>query len=286
MEFKKWLNESYEDWGEYWIHYTNQPFMKINYSMFWNDPLGIYFFPQKYENETGGGWHLKKYKFIVKFLQPLKVFDISKLSDNDKINIVKDLGGNKENATGYFWSTVKNSFNKNTQLKLNSYFRKLGYDAIFDDTNEIYPNEHQLILINPKVKYKVIDVVKKGGTGYKELEIILNLIKEICDPYGDVKIIQPKRHKSWDGGSLSAYVVVNDYADKREKPYVKWKVSTDKINAPEKITTSIEWSNSNRRHDYFYVITHLRNFDIEQLKKEIKEEMNKMWQDQELTANS
>lgn len=166
MNFKSWM-ENFEQWDGWWIHYSHGvprspdkgaervPLMKIHYNMMWNDPLGIYFFPEKFEKKTKGGWHNYDFKYIVEFPSSMKVFDLSKFTDDEFDEILKKYNIAPEAKDAYkslnlkpsdrFWTSLEHHFaarqgqnESGRKAKMNRLFRDMGYDAIFDDTDAIH----------------------------------------------------------------------------------------------------------------------------------------------------
>src|SRR3989344_6954723 len=86
---RKVLLESYNDWDhEYWVHYSNVPYLKVNYDPSHRDPIGLYFFPKDFKPRLY--WRTYKYKFIVHIKDNINILDLSKLSKEDAINMLKN----------------------------------------------------------------------------------------------------------------------------------------------------------------------------------------------------
>jgi hypothetical protein len=81
--------------------------------------------------------------------------------------------------------------------------------------------------LDPTIKYKVIDVQKRRGTGWEEMDMVCRKVEELCRLYGKVSI--KKENKKFSGWSnsfvLKARIGVNDDQWK-EGPYVGWELYT------------------------------------------------------------
>jgi hypothetical protein len=314
MRFKEWLlTEDFQKWDGRWIHYSHGlprspdkgapkvPFLKINYQMMWNDPFGIYLFPEKFEGKTGGSWHNYEFKFIVELPKNLKVFDFSKFSHEEFDKILKDSGIRSVEAyrvpvSGWnpppaygFWNTLKTKFYNNKTggtLKgpLNKFFRDLGYDAIFDDTDTIHSKEVQLVLLNPAIPYKIVDIIKRSTSGWEEMTDTIKRVSEICGKYGQVNITRDnKKYSGWDHGHfLKSRIAVNE--DKhREGPYASWELTTGSIEgkSPTEIHVCLSWSNPElpeRRNMSICSTVSFRSMDFTETEELVKKTMDKIWE--------
>jgi len=297
MQFKEWfLREDFQQWSGRWIHYSRSPYMKINPKMMWNDPFGIYFFPEKFEMTTQGQWHTFPYKFIVEFPSDMRVLDFSKITESDAERMLALIGAKPRKKTHreltpaeQFWDGVESHFRDERsgsaeKGKMNAYLRKtLGYDAIFDDTNTVYHGETQLILLNPRVKYRVVDVVRRSGVGWNEFSQTIQHLAKLCERYGAVKVSKFKREFSgWSSEyQIKASVTVNE--DKhREGPYCYWELYTNRVEhgRPEEIHCHLSWSVPDlpeRRNMTIGTTVYLRKMDFSELDKLVTETMSRIW---------
>jgi hypothetical protein len=206
------LTENYEDWFGKWVHYSNTPYLKINPHVPHLDIPGIYLFPLDFIPKEY--WKEKLYKFDVEVPNTLKVMDLAKIKRREFISILDALGKNKEN--GYekyveyiinskynnpadnFWEFLQQSYMIN-RFKWNSDFRKiLKIDAVFDDTRSIHSHEVQLIVLDP-TKIKVLNVEKRSGSGFKEIQLVMARILKMLQKYKGYYIIdQPKKIRSYN----------------------------------------------------------------------------------------
>ena len=296
MRFKEWLlKEDFQEWDGLWVHYTKVPMMKFNPKMVWNDPFGIYLFPEKFLDQTQGQWHTYPYKFIVEFPADMRVFDLSKLTGDKsreylgKIGVVPARSEYREwSPQEAFWYAIKQHFVDRSgsaeKGKMNAFFRKtLGFDAIFDDTNTIYHGETQLILLNPRVKYRVVDMVTRSGVGWKEFQETVKRVADLCGGYGVVKVSPVKREFSgWDHAhQIKASVIVNE-DQHREGPYCHWALSTSRVERgkPEEIHVHLSWSVPElpeRRNMSIAATVHLRNMDFSEVDQLVSKTMDRIW---------
>lgn len=208
----KRLTSSYEDWDGQWIHYSRQPYIKINPKSNWRDPAGIYLFPEKFV--TMGDWDGFKYKFLCEVPTDLNILDFGKLTREAMVELVKSLladinqklrqeDRNDILTTKYWqshgWSLIWNTEYMSHRGMFNKNIRKLGYDAIFDDTKSIHPSEVQLIILDPR-DVKVIEMTEASGSGFKEVEMVMEHIVKLAEEYGEVTVEKPKLRKG-DWGS-------------------------------------------------------------------------------------
>jgi hypothetical protein len=167
MQFKKWLSESFEDWKSgRWIHYGNDPQMSINWETMWEDPAGIYFFPEKFR---GAPRMFRKmpYKWTMVLKSGAKVLDLS--NEQEVRRIAEKIGLEVPDKSDYdgrdithipygerFFTAVRDATKRGDNPDSEGmwkFYRKLGYDALFDDTR--YDNEPQLIVFNVKAMERV-----------------------------------------------------------------------------------------------------------------------------------
>jgi hypothetical protein len=217
------------DWRGRWIHYSKTPYMKINPKQFHGDPMGIYFFPEKFKTKTAM-WRNFDYKFVVELSSDAKILDLDKTSREQMLKVVKHCFGyidreiteedidqinERKDYQDYAWEIMRNSKFMTQQAKWTKALTDLGYDGVFDDTRSIHTAEVQLIVLNQK-KIKVLDMVRKSGTRFKDLEKVTNEVAEMFKDYGTVKVDKPKSKKGmWsDEKELSSRIEI--VKDKRE----------------------------------------------------------------------
>ena len=172
MRYIEIINEDYMQWNtNRWVHYSNEPYLKINPKPTHQDPAGIYLFPEKFE--PCSYWVNKKYKFIVE-LKDVNILDVSKMSPEDVEKFIVHMEGNvaayhglnKEypikNNKEYFdraWAQIIPSYYSRPGA-FNKKIREFGYDALFDDTGAILSNEIQLVVFDPR-KVKIINIIER-----------------------------------------------------------------------------------------------------------------------------
>lgn len=191
--------EDLEDWSGDFVRYTNheQPF--IAKKQWHQDPAGVYFFPKEFK--PSGSWHLTNKYLMHSQLKPgAKVLDIAKLSEKDMLRIYQELGIDPKpimepsqyaSRAEKFYRGIRDRYS-GKQVKFANDIRKLGYDAIFDDTGAIHNAEKQLIVLNPAAM-KVTDLVplKKGTDFTKEMIEIVK--KQFSDWHLDEEKWRTKR---------------------------------------------------------------------------------------------
>lgn len=207
---------SLEDWSGRWVHYSKTPYLKIHPQPFHRDPSGIYFFPEEFVPE-GHLWKTYPYKFVVELPKDAKVLDLAKTTREEMIDIVKHCFGyigrdidpeeidkleKHKDYQDYGWEIMANSDFMYGKAKWNKAFRDLGYDAIFDDLRAIHSSEIQLIVLHPN-KLKIIDMVRKSGSGFNELKKVTDDLAEKFEEYGEVTVKEPKkRSDGWGSRKL------------------------------------------------------------------------------------
>ena len=203
---------SIEDWSGRWVHYSKTPYLKINPKPFHRDPTGIYLFPEEFVPE-GHLWETFPYKFVVELPKDAKVLDLAKVSREEMTDIVKHCFGyigrditqeeldkleKHKDYQDYGWEIMTNSDFMYAKSKWNKAFRDLGYDAIFDDLRAIHTSEIQLLILHPN-KLKIVDMVRKSGSGFNELKKVTDDLAERFKEYGEVTVEEPKKRPegSW-----------------------------------------------------------------------------------------
>ena len=233
---------SYKDWSGEWVHYTDINKLGINPKQFHMDLSGIYLFPKEFKT-SGTIWKSKKYKYIVKLKENAKVLDLSTLSEDDlwaildKLNIDKNSVYTAEKALDVdnFWESLKNYYTISNKSRSagaalwNKEFRRLGYDAIFDDTGSIHTSEVQIVVLDPKV-LTVVDVetqnVKRGQ--FDRIKVCLDLLAKKLKPYGKVEVEPLKKRKEWSEKKLSLKGRLKLVLDGGK--YIDWIVEEDEAN--------------------------------------------------------
>jgi len=207
------INEVYEDWKGNWIHYSKQPQITINPQQFHSDIAGIYLFPEKFDPMPH--WKTYPYKFIVSVPNNMRILDLGKIKEGDWMVLIKKLNLEKQWKESSFYDKKKDSFQRHFSDdmwdflkneyslkpgKWNSDFRKLGYDAIFDDTKSVHIKEDQLIVLDPRI-IKVLKMEQRSGSGFEGVKMVTNRILDMLkkrkgftikndpkkDQYGEIK---------------------------------------------------------------------------------------------------
>jgi len=222
---------SIDDWSGRWVHYSKTPHLTINPKQFHQDPAGYYFFPEEFETETTM-WKNMSYKFIVELPSDVKVLDLDTVTRDEMIHVVKhclayvgaDLSPDREERLNTApnhqyqdigWEMIRMSKMMSHPAKWNKALRELGYDAVFDDTKSIHSSEVQLLILHPR-KLKIVDMVRLGGTQFKDLEKVTNEVAEMFKHYGEVEIEEPKARKSMWSRDKELSSIVRITKDKRE----------------------------------------------------------------------
>lgn len=232
---RKWQTlASYSDWSGEWVHYSNINKIGINPQQFHMDLAGVYLFPKEFKTR-GTLWREKKFKFTVKISGNAKVLDLSKLSENDlqelldKLNI-KPFPNHPLNADT-FWDTLQNYYclrDKKNVGKWNGDFRRLGYDAVFDDTGSIHTAEVQLVVLNPKI-IKIIDVetqsIKRGQ--FDRIQKASDYLVSLLKPYGKVEVDIKKKMELYSKNAVVRATIRLHIEDGKR---LDWKVSEDEAN--------------------------------------------------------
>ena len=252
MQFKKWV-EAYEDWQGDWKHVSKVPFIKINYKPYHQDPLGVYLFPADFKPIAV--WKRLPYEISVEVAKDLRVLDLSRLSPQDCVQLVRRLGITEQSAfedeilkrdgghQDSMWEWIKQAFSFNN-ARMNSAFRKAGYEAIFDDIGAIHNSEKQLVVLDPtKIHVKKVD--RRKGSGYKELVQVVDAMKDALSQFGEVQVDKPKKgqYSGWDRQTKIATRVVVTKGDRD----ISWTVEThntdpDTTPVPDRISVRYSWS--------------------------------------------
>lgn len=204
------LVEDLEQWDSgTWVHYSEFPDIKINPKQFHQDPAGIYLFPDNFVSM--GRWERMKYKFMVKLKRNLNILDISKLSLEQCLEILRKLIPADQwsevtvlearDFRDAFWEVMKNYFVLSqsgpfSKAAWNKALREIGYDAVFDDTGSIHSAEVQLLVLDPTA-VKIVERIDQKATGFSEVKDLAERLALMLEPYGDVTIDGPKKRKSY-----------------------------------------------------------------------------------------
>lgn len=262
-----------DDWRGKWVHYSKLPYLKVNPQQLHGDPAGIYFFPEKFQTKTAM-WRNYEYKFIVELSSDAKILDLAKTSRQQMLSLVKhcfeyiareitddevEQINERKDYQDYAWEIMRNSNLMSHQAKWAKALTDLGYDGVFDDTWSIHSAEVQLIVLNQK-KIKILDMIKKSGTHFKDLEKVTTDVAEMFKEYGDVVVEKPKLRKSmWsDKKELNSRIRIT-----RGKREVSLTLSVSE--PQESISISLSYSNPRLGHgtgfDYNYTTKEYNNLE-------------------------
>ena len=221
------LKESLSYWSGLWVHYSNHPMITINPKQFHQDPAGIYFFPEEFD--TNGIWHKYEYKYVAKIKPDANILDLSNVSKEHIIEILKKASpdvytkflahlemyppANDYKFVDAAWEKLVayysyESGNGRILSSFNKLFRSFGYDAIFDDTKSVHIAEVQLIVLNPSI-IKLVDVQKRKGTGFYDMQNLLKMVVDECEKYGVVEVSPPKKTKTNSWGEIETKLVAS-----------------------------------------------------------------------------
>lgn len=201
------INESLADWGNEWVHYSDHPMLTINQNQFHQDPAGIYFFPAKIQPEASM-WHDKAYRYTAQLKPGARVLDVSTITDQQINQLVQAAGPHVvEQFNAYIaqyppdsiskkfhmaWERIRAWFayegGKTRQFSsFNAMIRRLGWDAIFDDTGSIHVGEpQQLLVLNPRVLTNV-RMDRQSGGSFAGMQRLYQDILAIAQRYGQVE---------------------------------------------------------------------------------------------------
>lgn len=307
------LTEDFAEWDTgVWIHYSKEPFLKVNPRQLHQDPAGIYFFPEKFDAK--GQWRLFPYKFRVA-VERLNVLDLSKLSGEDAADLYEKVvpEGARKLSRGDFvapskyhhspdpantlWDALREHFvlgkgRTGGQAGFGAWNRALrnaGYDAVFDDTGAIHSVEVQLLVLDP-TKADVIERVDQRSSGFDEMGEVTKALAELLAPYGTVKVEEPRRRRGmWSSSStkLSASV----HVEKADDPdtYAKWGVEpvfsggdatpSSKDTVPREIRVYLEYSSPSLGYGAGAAVeTGRRDLDMGEMRRNVKRDMDAVWE--------
>jgi hypothetical protein len=214
VKIQQIIRESLGDWNNsIWLHYSDQPFMKINASPSHQDPAGIYLFPEKFSPH--GHWTRKPYKFVVKLKPGIHVLDFAAMSTPAVMQLADQLGlGEKYRATleqykdyktfdptkpgklmDVLWDMIKVDLHGYRRAaSTNASLRRLGYDAVFDDTNSILHGEVQMLVLNPSAIASKTLIVNKKLVYPKILRVFQDCL-ELAKQFGKIDTVEPPKRK-------------------------------------------------------------------------------------------
>lgn len=218
-EFKKNfdLSEERDHHGDAWVHFSDFPEMKINPRPFHQDPAGIYLFPEGFD--PAGMWSSRRYKFICRLSDQAKVLDLGDMTAQDAANLLSQIIPGQEfearvlaaaNPVDEMWEILKNEFVLKDGKRLgqwNQALRKIGYDAVFDDTGSIFVGEPQLLVLDPR-QIRVLDRQDQRTSGYEKSAEILEFIADVCREAGmqGLSVETPRKRREWGESYLSGSV--------------------------------------------------------------------------------
>ncbi len=246
MSFAPYANKN-------WIHFSRIPEVKINPRQFHKDPAGIYLFPEDFQ--TMGDWHRFPYRMTVRLQPEARVLDLGSLDwaglvdlmekigiadalPTDSIQESNDMVRNVDNA----WQIMTSRFDPGMQNKV---FRRMGYDAIFDDREIIHAGETQLLVLDPR-KIEIIATKEQRASGYQEMIQVLDEVQKILAPYGKIEMEKPRQRVEWGVKVQDGFVTVRDESERTMTVRVRpWFVDAKKDQVPEAISLSITGRNEN-----------------------------------------
>jgi hypothetical protein len=254
-----WLTEDFAEWDTgVWVHYSQEPFVKIRPKQLHQDPAGIYLFPERFEPE--GGWWKFPYKFLVRVegLRRESVLDLARLTEGESVALYNDLvpEGERELKPGDFrttrhadrmWEGLQRYFflgkGRPGAGSFNKALRDLGYDAVFDDTGSIHTVEVQLLVLDP-TKVKVVEMIDQSATGFAEVKAVARHLAEFLGGYGKVTVKEPRKGGVGWG---EKGVVASVHVERRDDPevYAQWKLAPHFFSGdarPQEINVRLEYS--------------------------------------------
>lgn len=307
-----WLAEDFAEWDTgVWVHYSKEPFLKVNPRQLHQDPAGIYFFPEKFEAK--GQWRLFPHKFRAS-VDRLNVLDLSKLSGEDAADIYEKVvpeGARKLSREDFvarplhpspdpastLWDALREHFvlgkgRQGGQAGFGAWNRALrnaGYDAVFDDTGAIHAVEVQLIVLDP-TKVDVIERVDQRSSGFDEMGEVTKALADLLASYGTVKVEEPRRRRGmWSSSStkLSASVRVEKVGD--PDTYASWGIEpvfsggdvapASKDTMPREIRVYLEYSSPSLGYGAgASVEMGRRELDMGEMRRNVRRDMDAVWE--------
>lgn len=202
------IGESLADWDTgVWVHFADTPYLKLNPKPSHQDPVGLYFFPERFE--PWAVWVEKPYKIIARLTPGARVLDMAKASVEIGWKLA-ELAGVTESLRAYVkeyppedtvkfwrmtWEEVRRAFMVRQGASFNKALRTLGYDAVFDDAKVIHSNEVQLLVLDPRV-IKVISAAPQKHEVFAKAQRVLRDITELAQPYGQVTTTSFKKTRN------------------------------------------------------------------------------------------
>jgi 8-oxo-dGTP pyrophosphatase MutT (NUDIX family) len=141
-----------KDWPNEWVRFTDYEDLTIAKQPYHMDPAGLYFFPKSFQQM--GVWHTEnKYVVTIRLKPEAKVLDLGGISETEMRDILNKLNiqykDDKKIDPYKFWMKIRENY-IGKQVKFSNELRKIGYDAVFDDTKSIHGVEKQLLVLRPK----------------------------------------------------------------------------------------------------------------------------------------
>ena len=261
MRIHQLIKESFEDWDTgKWVHYSDFNMLKINPSPFHQDPIAIYFFPEKFKPKASM-WKNKKYKFVITLKPTARVLDFSNITD-EQLNSMLTATNATEMYQNYIqqyppkdknkklhmaWEMMRSSMvlgSGGGRAKWNTILRDLGWDAIFDDTGSIHSSEVQLMIINPTIVAS-IEKTRSKIDGFSAMKKVIDDFVNLLEQYGEVTVEEPKKEKnnrysSSQGSHLRAKISVKKSDDNYADFSLVWDPNDNTFK--DKISISLRWS--------------------------------------------
>lgn len=267
------VKASFQNYAEgLWVHFSKLPQLTINPKQFHQDPAGLYLFPEAFKTE--GNWHRFPYRIICRLKPGLRVLDIPKLTRDQIMGLLdafefqdmKDdeyLVADREPRAiqDRFWDIIRQRF-MGEPGRFNKAWRRQGYDAIFDDGGIIHNAETQLIVLNPRF-VEVVEVQEQKGTGYAEVNRVLDEIASRYGNLGEIKIRRPTQSKDWGEKTLRGSIEIRNGDNYAEFTIDPWFVNKDE-KIPEAINIRLRHDSKGLTQKWGWGLTlKFRNFDSE-----------------------
>ncbi len=171
--------------GEYsGVHFSKTNQLSFNLNPHHYDPIGIYVFPKQYVLQGGleknQGFARNNYAFLIQETSSAKVLNLNiniqtaedlltKMGiDKNLLNSEEIYHNSNKNTPGHrFWGVLEHIRNKNNlskNMSWNSFFNKIGYNALYDPGLGIvhYNEPSQIVYLDHKA-YEVVDVIKNDN---------------------------------------------------------------------------------------------------------------------------
>jgi hypothetical protein len=212
------------------------------------DVAGVYFFPEIFV--PVGGWRQYPFKITATMPSNMRIFDFSHMTPEEAIwTIEKAVGKDSftssdrekilnggRNWRRTFWRVFQSKFSF-SRGEWNAFFRKtLGYDAIFDDTDSIFTDEVQLVVLNPTLP-KIVSIEDVSSSGYDAIKLTMQRVDKVLSQFGPVTATPPKKKSA--GGS-SKQVAGDLNVDLGDGHYTTWQVSARAPRIGRRIPSSID----------------------------------------------